>query len=168
MDIRQTENGKLGWCHSIRCDFHSANQLARLGLDVAVQRVNELVLTTNLMIMIKENAKILPATWLDWKMWPRYFFEANNDRVLAARPLTFLKAMEPTDISAIAPPTSTCNSIWKYIFHITLQSNLSFEIMWHIIILLVIIGKNDSKTNTEIMQLCFFVFDNYLDAPMND
>ena len=85
------------------------------------------------------------------------------------RPLTFLKAMEPTDISAIAPPTSTCNSIWKYIFHITLQSNLSFEIMWHIIILiincLVIVGKNDSNTNTEIMQL-LFVVDTYLDAPI--
>ena len=44
-----------------------------------------------IMIMIKENAKILPATWLDWKMWPRYFFEANNDRVLAAA-FDFLKS----------------------------------------------------------------------------
>ena len=91
MDIRQTENGKVGWCHSIWCDFHSANQLARLGLDVTVQRVNELVLTIYLMIMIKENTKIHPVNWLDWKMWPRYFFEANNDRVLAAA-FDFLKS----------------------------------------------------------------------------
>ena len=44
-----------------------------------------------IIIMIKGNAKILPATWLDWKMWPRYFFEANNDRVLAAA-FDFLKS----------------------------------------------------------------------------
>ena len=41
--------------------------------------------------------------------------------------------------------------------------------MWHIIILiiicLVIVGKNDSNTNTEIMQL-LFVVDTYLDAPI--
>ena len=37
------------------------------------------------------NAKILLATWLDWTMWPRYFFEANNDRVLAAA-FDFLKS----------------------------------------------------------------------------
>ena len=39
----------------------------------------------------KRECKILPATWLDWKMWPRYFFEANNDRVLAAA-FDFLKS----------------------------------------------------------------------------
>ena len=44
-----------------------------------------------IIIMINENAKILPATWLDWKMWPRCFFEANNDRVLAAA-FDFLKS----------------------------------------------------------------------------
>ena len=47
--------------------------------------------------------------------------------------------------------------------------NSYFEIMWHIIILiiicLVIVVKNGSNTNTEIMQL-LFVVDTYLDAPI--